>query len=97
MRGVIVGEVVKVQDSTWTNSKGEVVESYDLFIRQDGADLSFGADRIGVPAELASQVQAGDRVSLVVAFRAKTYKSGPRTGEAYLNAYAVGFYEPAAA
>lgn len=84
MRALVIGDVVDVKDSSWTNSKGERVESFDVYVRQDGSSLAFGADRLTCPAEhLPSK---GDtRAAFMVSFRAKIN----RNGEAYLNAFVV--------
>lgn len=89
MRAVVVGQVVDVKDTTWINNKGEAVESYDVFIRQEGSSLAFGADRVTCKADTRPAV--GDDVALIVNFTARISKAGRE----YLSAFVVGRYEPA--
>jgi hypothetical protein len=95
MRAVLIGEVVEVKDASWTNQQGQVQEQFEAFIRQDGSSLAYGADRVVLAKDV--QVEQGQKVALVVNFRAKTYRSGAKAGEAFLSAFAVGHYTQAAA
>ncbi len=83
MRGIVRGEVVDVQDASYVGGDGKRVEMWDVYVRQDGTELRYGADRVSCPAE---RVPAkGERVELVVNFAAKT----SRLGKAWLSAFCV--------
>lgn len=89
MRAVVVGQVVDVKDSSWTGNDGNLRPGTDVYVRQEGSSLAYGADRLSWMPDVPVP-SIGDEVAVTVAFKAAVYKSGGRAGEAYLKGYAVG-------
>lgn len=88
MRVNVRGTCVAVERSDYTNAAGQRVETFDAYVRADGDNGKYPADRISGPAHLAPA--EGQRVDLLVNATAKLSKAG----NAYLSTWAISSSAP---